>query len=132
MARRITIEGVSAAHANLRAFDKLAMQRVRGAQRVNGRALQAATRNEAPKDTGFMASQTRVDFSEQGYAYDVGYDAGDFTSAGKVPYFAYAIFGTSQTPPNDFPLRAFEQERIPAQQRIADALKGAADSVLEK
>jgi HK97 gp10 family phage protein len=83
----------------------------------------------APKDTGFMAEQLRLEFSEQGYTYELGYHEADFTAAGFAFYPLYQEFGTSTmaAQPSLFPARA--EIRPEFQRDLRALLRNAARNV---
>lgn len=129
MAEKVGVRGVQGMVANLYAYNEAVQRNVRQAVQENGAEHRQRIAEEAPKDTGFMASQTRVEYSPEGLTYEVGYFAPDFTSAGFPFYPPYVVFGTSRMAANDFIFRATEPFRSVATERVADAVRAAADEV---
>jgi hypothetical protein len=115
--------------ANLKAYDTAVQRNIREAQQQNGAEHRQRIANEAPKDTWFMANHTRVEFTPSGLGYDVGFWASDFTSAGLTFYPPFVVFGTYRQQANDFVFRATEPFRAVATERIAVAMRSAADEV---
>jgi hypothetical protein len=118
--------------ANFVAADRRAQAAVKKVVRRNGVQLHEKAYAACPVDTGFMRSQLRVGFSENGYAYEVGWLEGDFAEAGLAFYPVYVIFGTRRQAANDFffPLRdrqlAQFKSELGTELRAAYARRGAA------
>lgn len=117
--------GIRGLVANLYARDRAAQTAIRRVVRRNGVAQHERARTLAPVDTGFLRSQLRLTFSEQGLVYAVGWRDRDFTDAGLAPYFYYTEFGTSRMAPRPclFPARDAQAPVFRAELR--DALRAA-------
>lgn len=82
--------------ANLFAADRRAQRAITQLVRRYGVATHDLARALCPVDTGFMRSQLRLRMTEQGYGYEVGWDASDFDAAGLPFYPLFVEFGTSR------------------------------------
>jgi len=125
MRSKVTVTGLSGLAANFRAFDQKCQDLVLAAQQENGTEHRQRMHDEAPKDTHFMANNTEVRFSAEGYTYEVGYWAEAFDVAGLPFYVPYVAFGTSRQAANDWMFRATEPMRDISRQRVGDAIKQA-------
>ncbi len=125
----IRVQGLSGLAANFRAFDREVGRGVREVVRQNGIEQHAETEAAAPRDTGFTADHTRLEFSPGGLAYTVGYDPADYAAAGKDFYVLYLIFGTRFIAANNWPLRVHEARAPKLTRDVGDVLRGAARSV---
>lgn len=103
----LSTRGAAAVAANFYARDRAAQMAIKRVVRRNGVALHERARALCPVDTGFMRSQLRLAFSEQGYVYEVGWDEQDFSAAGLAFYPVYVEFGTrfQAAQPSLFPAR---------------------------
>jgi hypothetical protein len=129
VASKAGVRGVPAMQANFKAYERAVQTNVRAAQQENGAEHQRAVMDEAPKRTGFLAKHVQLSFSEGGLAYEVFHQDSDFLNAGFAAYYWFVIFGTSRMAGNDYMFRATERFRPIGVQRIADAMKSAADEV---
>jgi hypothetical protein len=96
MAVRMTVSARSLRGlvANLSAADAVAQRAVRATVATYGNKQFRLTRQLAPVDTGFLRSQIRLRFSDDGLVYEVGFRGEDFDRGGKPQYFLYTEFGT--------------------------------------
>lgn len=117
---KIEVKGLSGLAANFRAMDAAAQAEIRTAMRERGEAQRTATAAACPKDTGFMASQTRADYSPEGLTFTVGYKAEDFPG---TFYASFVILGTSRMAANDFLFNVHEMMAPETTRAIGDALR---------
>lgn len=117
----IEVRGASGIVANIHAANRRVGTNVRRRMREVGEEQLQATKDAAPKRTGFMADHTRLDFSPEGLAYTIGYQENDFSAAGLPPYYVYVILGTSRQAANPFLFNVHEQYRA----RLTAAIGGA-------
>lgn len=103
----LTTRNASGIAANFYAADARAQRAVRKTVRTYGVKESERVRELCPVDTGFMRSQLRLEFSEQGLAYELGWREEDFANAGLVFYPVFQEFGTVNMPaqPSLFPAR---------------------------
>jgi len=105
---------------------------------ANTRAVQRATKQavretgvehhtdlyvHAPRRTGFLASQTRLEFSDGGYTYTAGYYDEDFAAAGLASYFRYVRHGTRFMAANPWFDNADARARAAFKPRLRAALR---------
>lgn len=90
----LRVRNAAAVVANLRAFDRRYQREVRAAVRVAGHYARTRVQAYAPVRTGFMRRGVRTTFSDDALSYTVGWDAADFTKAGKPFYPPYQEYGT--------------------------------------
>lgn len=124
MSGGLEVRGVSGIVANIHAAKSGVAARVRTVVQRRGMAQRADTEAEAPKRTGFLASRTRLDFSDGGYTYTVGYHEEDFAAAGFVPYFYYVILGTSSQAANPYLFNVYERHRALLTAEVGGAVRG--------
>lgn len=117
---KIEVRGLSGLAANFRAMDPAVKAEVNAAMRQRGEEQRAATAAACPKDTGFMASQTRADFSPEGLTFTVGYRAEDFPGTFYPPF---VTLGTSRMAANDFLFRVHEMMAPDTTRAIGDAMR---------
>lgn len=125
----ISVRGVSGLVANIHAVNAHVQRDVRAAMQRRGKAQHTDTVQEAPKKTGFLAAHTRLDFSPEGLAYSIGYDAADWSEAGLYPYFFPVILGSSTQAANDFLTRVHEAHKQLVTRDVGDAVKRGIASV---
>jgi hypothetical protein len=125
----IQVRGISGLVANIHAANAAVARDVRAAMQHRGKEQHADTKAEAPKRTGFLAAHTRLDFSPEGLAYSIGYDAQDWAEAGLYPYFFPVILGSSTQSANDFLTRVHEMHRERVTRDVGDAVKRGLASV---
>ena len=89
-----SVSNRSALVANLYARNERLQTDMRDAVQRFGMDVQQLAKELAPKDTGFMASRIREDYSEGGLRVTVGYREEDFTSRGLFPYYIVQEFGS--------------------------------------
>lgn len=106
----LSVQNIAGLAANFHAADRRAQREIRAVVRKSGVRLHGRVHADCPKRTGFMASQLRLEFSEQGLVYALGWSEQDFASAGLAPYFYYVLLGTRRMAGNDFLSRDREQE----------------------
>lgn len=117
---KIEVKGLSGLAANFRVMDAAAQAEIRTEMRKQGEAQRQATAAACPKDTGYMASQTRADFSPEGLTFAVGYRAEDFPGTFYPPF---VILGTSRMAANDFLFHVHEMMTPETTRAIGDALR---------
>ena len=93
-----SVSNRSALVANLYARNERLQVDMRDAVQRFGMDVQQLAKELAPKDTGFMASRIREDYSEGGLRVTVGYHEEDFTGRGLFPYFWVQEFGGALQP----------------------------------
>ncbi|MEO7102876.1 MAG: HK97-gp10 family putative phage morphogenesis protein [Gemmatimonadaceae bacterium] len=74
----VTVQNVDGLIANIVAKNKTALKLILAAVGNSAARLQQRTIDLCPKDTFYMSEHVRADFSENGYTYEVGWDAKDF------------------------------------------------------
>lgn len=117
---KVQVSGLSGFIANVRPMDAVAQVEIRKAVAENGAKQQAATEAECPRDTGYMASHTRLTFSEGGLTFNVGYSAEDFPETFYPPF---VIFGTHRMAANNFLFRVHEMLTAQNTSRVGSALR---------
>jgi len=126
MRGKITVRGLSGLAANFHAAQARVPAAVRKAVRASGEAQREETEAECPKDTGYMASKTRVEFSPRELTYECGYFAEDFP---ETFYPEFVILGTSRMAANDFLLRVHEASAQRRTKAVGDAVRKALGSL---
>jgi len=122
----LKVTGLSGLVANIHAARRAVPREVRKAVRANGIAQREEAEAACPRDTGYMASKTRVDFSAEGLTYDVGYWEEDFPD---VPYFWFVILGTSRMAANDFLFQVHQGRKARSTKAVGDAVRRALGSL---
>ena len=125
----IQVRGISGLVANIHAVNAAVQRDVRVAMQAQGKAQHEATVAAAPKRTGFLAAHTRLEFSPEGLTYSVGYEEGDWTSAGLYPYFYPVILGSSTQAANNFLFNVHEEHRRVVTEAVGGAVKRGTESV---
>jgi HK97 gp10 family phage protein len=120
----LQVRGISGLIANVRAIEEDVQREVREVVRKSGEAQRQETEMECPKRTGFMASRTRVRFSEDGLTYNVGYSRDDFPAAF---YPLFVIFGTRYMPANNFLFRVQERRAPQLSREVGEVMRRAAE-----
>jgi hypothetical protein len=92
----------SALVANLRGQDRYVRENVQRLNRRRGPNHYRRVYDRTPKDSWFMANHLRFEPSDQDFAYTLGWNAEDFTGAGKYPYYRVVLFGSSTVPGEDW------------------------------
>lgn len=120
----------------LQARNRAQKRRVLEASEVNGHELHSAVVGLANRLTGYMASQTRLEFTRGGYNFYVGYHAADFVGQENTladPPFTittfyppFVIYGTSRYAGNDFLSEARRALNQRHGQRYRRAIRGQA------
>ena len=85
--------------ANFRPSVAAVQRETRAAVRETGTEHHGELVETAPRDTGFLASRARLDFSDDELTYAAGYAEADFTAAGKPFYVRYLHEGTRYIAP---------------------------------
>jgi hypothetical protein len=114
------VSGNSGLIANVHRVRAVIPQEIRKAVKANGEAQRGETEAACPKDTGYMASKTRVEFSPEGLTFDVGYFEEDFP---EVFYPQLVIHGTSRMAANDFIFQVHEGRRAQNTKAVGDAVR---------
>lgn len=117
---KVEVSGISGLIANVRAVDALAQVEIRRAVKQNGERQRALTEAVCPKDTGFMASRTKVKYSDGGLTFTVGYYAEDFPATFYPPF---VVLGTSKMEANDFLFRVHEMLAAENTRNVGDGLR---------
>lgn len=125
----LEVRGISGIVANIYAANERVQEGIRGAVKQVGEEQRAATEAEAPRDTGFLASHTRLDLSPEGLTYTVGYSEADFAAAGLPPYFYYVILGTSRMQANPYLFNVHERYRPRVTEAVGAAVRKGIESV---
>lgn len=73
--------------------------------------------------TGFLRDNIRARISAQGYAFTVGWEASDFTSAGLEFYPPFVEFGTSKMPGQPALIPAFQDGVAFLKARLGTAIR---------
>lgn len=112
--------------ANLYArFDAIG-ENIRQVVREEGETVKALAVEEAPKDTGFMASKIALEMSPDDLVFRVGLKPEEFLGQGKTFYPWFVHEGTVKMPARPFLFNAYEQRRLPFMQRVGDAIRQGA------
>lgn len=117
---RVEVRGLSGFIANVRAADRTAQAEIRAAVRGNGERQHNVTVAECPKDTGYMASKTVLEFTPGGLNYSIGYREEDFPGAF---YPQFVIHGTHKMAANDFLFRVHEMLAAENTRTVGDAVR---------
>lgn len=107
--------------ANVHARDRQLQKETKALVTRTGRQEHDLAVALCPFDTGFMQQHLNIRFSEQGYGYELGWQAADFTAAALPFYPPYQEFGTTKMPaqPCLFPARDYYRPRFQANLRRA-------------
>lgn len=124
----IEVRGRSGVIANIHAKADAIGEAIRQVVREEGEVVTALAVDGAPKDTGFMAGQIKLEMSPDDLVFRVGLKPEDFLSAGKTFYPWFVHEGTVHMPARPFLFNAFEQRRLPFTQRVGGAIRGAVNA----
>lgn len=125
----LEVRGISGIVANIYAADQRIGKNIRAAMQKVGAEQRADTEAEAPRDTGFLATHTRLDFSPEGLTYTVGYREADFAAAGLAPYFHYVILGTSKMEARPYLFNVHERYRARVTAGVGAAIRSGIEAV---
>lgn len=125
MQLNIKLRNVSATIANIKATEKRVIEAVKATAEKHGLRTLAKVQALCPVDTAFMVDHTRLVFTPQGFGFEVGWLAEDFTSEGLAFYPVFVIAGTSKMAAQDCLTPAFAEIRPEYTADLALALKAA-------
>lgn len=108
------VRNISALAANFHALEFAAISEIKNAVQKWGEETQRLTQQFCPVDTGFMREHVTLVFSPNGYAFEVGWSADDFLSAGLAFYPFFVEFGTVKmdAQPSLFPAYQITSEEL--------------------
>lgn len=114
------LEGVK---ATLRQYGAGARERAQVVVQQSMERTYGTAQELCPVDTGFMKQAMRAELTPNGLGYQVGFEAGDFTGAGKDFYPVFTEFGTRFMPAQPCIFPAAEAERPRFREALREALR---------
>lgn len=106
--RNVRVKGKKAVIANIRSFDHHTRERFRVTTRRNGQRTRDRAVQVAPKETGYMARNIKVDYSPDEIVFEVFCDPDDYLPHGMPFYPFFVHHGTSRVKARPFLTQAYE------------------------
>jgi HK97 gp10 family phage protein len=128
---KTTVGNIDAIVANFYATDKKVQAAVRRVVKRNGKDVQRLTKSLAPVDTGKMKRNVRLEFSESGLRFEVGWWNEDFIEDEHF-YPFYQEFGSARNAAQPSLGPAYDMNRPIYQAELRAEIKKAVASVRKK